>query len=58
MEAEEDGGGEEAGGEAKVEAEAEQEQQHNGPTLNFGDVLFGERWEPWTIELQDRLQGV
>jgi hypothetical protein len=44
VEAEEDGGGEEAGGEAKVEAEAEeQEQQQHGPTLNFGDVLFGER---------------
>ncbi len=43
MEAEEDGGGEEAGGEAKVEAEAELEQQQHGPTLNFGDVLFGER---------------
>ncbi len=42
MEAEEEGM-EEAGGEAKVEAEAELEQQHNGPTLNFGDVLFGER---------------
>jgi hypothetical protein len=45
VEAEEDGGGEEAGGEeAKMEAEAEeQEQQQHGPTLNFGDVLFGER---------------
>ncbi len=45
MEAEEDGGVEETGGEAKVEeAEAEeQEQQQQGPTLNFGDVLFGER---------------
>jgi hypothetical protein len=39
VEAEEEGV-EEAGGEAKVEAEAEQQQ---GPTLNFGDVLFGER---------------
>ncbi len=36
----EEEGVEEAGGEAKVEAEAEQ--QH-GPSLNFGDVLFGER---------------
>ncbi len=41
MEAEEEGVEEAVDGEAKVETEAE-EQQH-GPTLNFGDVLFGER---------------
>ncbi len=59
MEAEEEEVVEEAGGEAKVEAEAEQEQTGAAAQWTHPQLWRCALWRevrPWTKELQDRLQ--